>query len=104
ALLSSFRPDRDRAMAGLMLLSGLRSAEVLGLRVADTDIGRGWVRVTGKGDKERRVPLDPDVTGLIQSYLLAERPETASQALFAVAKEPPRGQPLTPAGLRRVFR
>jgi len=104
ALLSSFRTDRDRAIAGLMLLSGLRSAEVLGLRVADADIGRGWVRVMGKGDKERRVPLDPDVAGLIQSYLLAERPETASQTLFVVAKGPHRGQPLTAAGLRRVFR
>jgi len=41
-LLSGFRTDRDRAIAGLMLLSGLRSAEVLGLRVADADIGRGW--------------------------------------------------------------
>ena len=38
----------------------------------------GWVRVIGKGDKERRVPLDADVAGLIQTYLLAERPETAS--------------------------
>ena len=104
ALLGSFRTDRDRAMAGLMLLSGLRSAEVLGLRVADVDIGRGWVRVRGKGDKERRVPLDPDVAGLIQSYLLVERPETASPALFVVAKGPHRGQPLTAAGLRRVFR
>ncbi len=104
ALLGSFRTDRDRAMAGLMLLSGLRSAEVLGLRVADVDIGRGWVRVTGKGDKERRVPVDPDVSGLIQSCLLAERPETCSPALFAVAKGPHRGQPLTSAGLRRVFR
>jgi site-specific recombinase XerD len=104
ALLSSFRTDRDRAIAGLMLLSGLRSAEVLGLRVADADIGRGWVRVTGKGDKERRVPVDPDVAGLIQSYLLAERPETGSRALFVVAKGPHRGQPLTSAGLRRVFR
>jgi site-specific recombinase XerD len=103
-LLSSFRTDRDRAIAGLMLLSGLRSAEVLGLRVADVDVGRGWVRVTGKGDKERRVPLDPDVAGLIQSYLLAERPETPSRALFVVARGPHRGQPLTPAGLRRVFR
>ena len=104
ALLASFRTDRDRAIAGLMLLSGLRSAEVLGLRVADVDIGRGWVRVTGKGDKERRVPLDPDVAGLIQSYLLAERPETASRTLFVVAKGPHRGQPLTAAGLRTVFR
>ncbi|HTT55008.1 MAG TPA: hypothetical protein VMH35_26765 [Streptosporangiaceae bacterium] len=41
-MLSGFRTDRDRAIAGLMLLSGLRSAEVLGLRVADADIGRGW--------------------------------------------------------------
>jgi site-specific recombinase XerD len=104
ALLSSFRTDRDRAIAGLMLLSGLRSAEVLGLRVADVDIGRGWARVTGKGDKERRVPVDPDVAGLIQSYLLAERPATASTVLFIVAKGPHRGQPLTTAGLRRVFR
>ena len=62
------------------------------------------MRVTGKGDKERRVPLDPDVAGLIQSYLLAERPETVSKALFVVAKGPHRGQPLTAAGLRRIFR
>ena len=103
-LMGSFRADRDRAIAGLMLLSGLRSAEVLGLRIADVDIARGWVRVTGKGDKERSVPLDPDVAGLIQSYLLAERPETVLKALFVVAKGPHRGQPLTAAGLRRVFR
>ncbi len=104
ALLSSLRCERDRAIAGLMLFSGLRSAEVLGMEVNDVDIGRGWVRVLGKGDKERRVPLDPDVAGLVQSYLLAERPETASRKLFIVAKGPHRGQPLTPAGLRRVFR
>jgi site-specific recombinase XerD len=104
ALLASFRAERDRAMAGLMLFSGLRSAEVLGLGVNDVDIGRGWVRVIGKGDKERRVPLDPDVAALVQSYLLAERPETTSTMLFVVAKGPHRGHPLTPAGLRRVFR
>ncbi|MDA8282732.1 MAG: tyrosine-type recombinase/integrase [Actinomycetota bacterium] len=104
ALLASFRSERDRAIAGLMLFSGLRSAEVLGLGVTDVDIGGGWVRVIGKGDKERRVPLDPDVASLVQAYLLAERPETGSKALFIVAKGPHRGEPLTPAGLRRVFR
>jgi len=87
-----------------MLFSGLRSAEVLGLAVADVDIPRGWVRVMGKGGKERRVPLDPDVAGLIQAYLLAERPEASSRALFVVAKGPHRGQPLTAAGLRTIFR
>jgi site-specific recombinase XerD len=103
-LLGSLRTDRDRAMAGLMLFSGLRSAEVLGLGVTDVDIGRGWVRVIGKGDKERRVPLDPDVAGLVQSYLLAERPETDERKLFVVAKGPHRGQPLSAEGLRRIFR
>jgi len=104
ALLASFRSWRDRAIGGLMLLSGLRSAEVLGLAVRDVDIGRGWVRVTGKGDKERTVPIDAEVGGLIQTYLLAERPETHDPALFVVAKGRHRGRPLTPAGLRTVFR
>lgn len=104
ALLGSFRSDRDRAIAGLMLFSGLRSMEVLGLQVADVDIGRGWARVIGKGDKERRVPVDPDVAGLVQAYLLAERPETGETALFVVGKGPHRGRSLTAEGLRRVFR
>ena len=87
-----------------MLFSGLRSAEVLALQVRDVDIPRRWVRVVGKGDKERTVPLDVDVAGLVQTYLLAERPESASTTLFLVAKGSHRGQPLTPAGLRTVFR
>lgn len=103
-LLASFRTWRDRAIAGLMLYCGLRSAEVLGLDVTDVDIGGRWVQVTGKGSRERRVPLDTDVGSVIQAYLLAERPETASARLFVVAKGPGRGQPLTEAGLRRIFR
>lgn len=87
-----------------MLYSGLRSAEVLGLDVRDVDVGRRWVRVVGKGDKERRVPLDADVAGAVQAYLLAERPETTSAALFVVAKGAHRGQRLSAAGLRTVFR
>lgn len=104
ALVGSLRTWRDRSIAGLMLYSGLRSAEVLGLDVADVDIGRRWVRVMGKGAKERRVPLDVEVAGVIQAYLLAERPATTSTRLFVAAKGPHRGQPLSPAGLRTVFR
>jgi site-specific recombinase XerD len=104
ALLESLRSFRDRAMAGLMVFCGLRFGEVLALRVKDVDIGGRWLRVWGKGAKERRVPLDVDVAGMIQTYLLAERPETTSDALFVVAKGPNRGHPLTPAGLRTIFR
>jgi integrase/recombinase XerD len=104
ALLGSLRTWRDRAIAGLMVFCGLRAGEVLALQVRDVDIGGRWLRVWGKGSKERRVPLDVDVAGVIQTYLLAERPETTSTALFVVAKGPNRGRPLTPAGLRTVFR
>jgi len=104
ALVEDLRTWRDRAIAGLLVFCGLRSAEVLGLEVRDVDIGGRWLRVCGKGAKERRVPLDVDVAGVIQTYLLAERPETTSAALFVVAKGPNRGQPLSPAGLRTIFR
>jgi len=73
-----------------MLFSGLRSCEVLALEVTDVDVGARWLRVTGKGSKERRVPLDVDVAGVIQTYLLAERPDTMSRRLFVVAKGPHR--------------
>lgn len=104
AFLASLHTWRDKAIAGLMLFSGLRSAEVLTLRVADLDVARGWARVTGKGDRERQVPVDTEVAGWIQTYLLAERPETDATALFVVAKGPNRGRPLSPAGLRTIFR
>jgi integrase/recombinase XerD len=103
-LLASFRTWRDRAIAGLMLYCGLRSAEVLALDVTDVDIGGRWLRVIGKGQRERRVPLDTDVASVIQVYLLAERPESASSRLFVAAKGPNRGRPLTAAGLRTIFR
>lgn len=103
-LLGSFRTWRDRAIAGLMLYCGLRSAEVLALDVGDVDIGGRWLRVIGKGQRERRVPLDADVASVIQVYLLAERPESDSARLFLVAKGPNRGQPLSAAGLRTIFR
>jgi integrase/recombinase XerD len=66
--------------------------------VADADIGGRWVQVTGKGSRERRVPLDPGVGAVIQAYLLAERPETGSGRLFIVAKGPASGPAADPGG------
>jgi site-specific recombinase XerD len=115
-LLGSLRTTRDLAMAGLMLYCGLRSCEVLALKVTDVDIGGRWLLVHGKGGKERRVPLDTDLAAVINSYLLTERPdgpgeqdgdgpsERREEALFVVGKGPHRGRPLTAAGLRTVFR
>jgi integrase/recombinase XerD len=104
SLMESLRTWRDRSIAGLMVFCGLRSGEVLSLEVKDVDIGGRWLRICGKGAKERRVPLDVDVAGVIQTYVLAERPDTESSKLFVVAKGPNRGQPLSAAGLRTIFR
>src|ERR1035437_3320778 len=104
ALLGSLCSTRDLAMAGLMLYCGLRSCEVLALSVTDVDIGGRWLLVHGKGGKDRRVPLDGDLAAVLDTYLLTERPDADASALFVVAKGPTRGRPLTPAGLRTVFR
>jgi site-specific recombinase XerD len=87
SLIGSFRTYRDRAMAGLMVFSGLRSAEVLSLRVRDVDIGRGWVQVIGRGDK-RRVPPDPDVASLIQTYLSQSDPRRRQRRCSSSPRAP----------------
>ena len=102
---SSAWPERDLLILALALACGLRLDEIARLRMADVEgVPPSAIVVRGKGDKERRVPIDPEVGGLIQAYLLAERPETDSRALFVVLKGPSRGRPLTPAGLRTIFR
>lgn len=100
----SFRNARDLAIVGLMLLHGLRSAEVLALNRDDVLLSEGQLRVRGKGNKLRFPPLAPETTQLLDHYLRLERPDPCSAALFAVLKGPARGQRMTAAGLRSLFR
>jgi integrase len=101
---SSFRSARDLAIVGLMLMQGLRSAEVMALNRDDVLLSEGQLRVCGKGTKLRLLPLAPETTQLIDHYLRVERPDPCSAALFAVLKGPARGTRITPAGLRSLFR
>jgi integrase len=101
---ASFRSARDLAIVGLMLMHGLRSAEVLALNPEDVLLSEGQLRVRGKGSKLRFLPLAPETTQLIDHYLRLERPDPCSAALFTVLKGPARGTRMTPAGLRSLFR
>jgi integrase len=101
---SSFRSARDLAIVGLMLMQGLRSAEVMALNRDDVLLSEGQLRVRGKGTKLRLLPLAPETTQLIEHYLRVERPDPCSAALFVVLKGPARGTRITPAGLRSLFR
>ena len=101
---SSFRNSRDLAIVGLMLLQGLRSQEVLDLRREDLQLSEAQIRVRGKGNKTRFLPLAPEANQLLDHYLRLERPETSTNALFVSLKGPARGARMTPAGLRSLFR
>ena len=101
---SSFRTSRDLAIVGLMLLQGLRSQEILDLNQDDLLLPEAQIRVRGKGNKTRFLPLAPEATQLLDHYLRLERPANSATALFVSLKGPARGTRMTPAGLRSLFR
>jgi site-specific recombinase XerD len=101
---SSFRTSRDLAIVGLMLLQGLRSQEVLDLNQDDLLLPEAQIRVRGKGNKTRFLPLAPEATQLLDHYLRLERPANSSAALFVSLKGSARGARMTSAGLRSLFR
>ncbi len=100
----SFRTSRDLALVALMLLNGLRSRETLDLRLEDLQLADRHIRVLGKGNKQRLLPLPAETIEVLQNYLRLERPLTNSAALFVSLKGRHRGQPMTVAGLRSLFR
>jgi integrase/recombinase XerC len=103
--LADLGTHRDRAVVLLMVLGGLRCAEVRSLRLADVDQGRRRVRVVGKGNKERVVPVDRAFFVELAVYLRSERPPGLTTAeCFVVLRGPTAGSALTEAGVRSLFR
>jgi integrase/recombinase XerD len=66
---------RDKAILELMYAAGLRISEAAGLRIGDMDLEDGFVRVIGKGSKERLVPMGGAAERSIKSYLASGRPK-----------------------------
>jgi integrase/recombinase XerD len=101
---ASFRTARDLVLVALMLLNGLRSREVLALRLEDLRFSEAQIRVCGKGSRVRFLPLPPETIRLLQCWLQTERPQTTAPEVFVSLKGPARGRRMTPAGLRSLFR
>jgi len=101
---SSFRTYRDLSLIALMLFDGLRSHEVLAIGLEDLRLAQKQIWVHGKGNKQRLLPLPEDAIQAIENYLHLERPPTNSPRLFVSLKGRRRGQPMTSAGLRSLFR
>lgn len=64
---------RDRAVLELLYGSGLRVAELCAIDLHDLDLAHGRLRVTGKGRKERRVPIGDAARRALQTYLASAR-------------------------------
>jgi integrase/recombinase XerD len=86
---------RDRAMFETLYATGLRVSELVGLTLSQVSLTQDVVRVIGKGDKERLVPLGEEAVSWINRYLAEGRPRLvrnrSTDAVFATA----RGGPMT---------
>jgi len=88
---------RDLAMFELLYSCGLRVSELTGLNLEHLDVDQGLVRVLGKGNKERIVPVGNKALQALQDYLDTRPNTAASTPLFLNA----RGGRLTPRSVQR---
>ena len=81
---------RDRAMLETLYATGLRVSELVKLSLLEANLDVGLVRIVGKGNKERLVPLGEEAVGWLSRYLEASRPELLKQkisdAMFVTAR------------------
>jgi integrase/recombinase XerC len=89
---------RDRAIMEVLYSCGLRAAELVGLDIGDIDLNREELKVRGKGNKERIVPIGKTAQTAVSGYL-RER-ISAAPALFLNY----RGSRLTTRSLQRIVR
>ena len=101
---STPRGLRDRAMVEVLYATGLRVSELVGLRPPDLNLGGGYLTCTGKGDKQRLVPLGDQAVGWVQRYTAEARPallgQRSSPRLFVNA----RGGGLSRVGFWKILK
>jgi integrase/recombinase XerC len=86
--------SRDRLMLLLMYTTGMRLSELIGLKVGDVDFYRNSLRVLGKRNKERIVPMHPEVVDWLKGYMGSH----GGAYLFETEK----GEPLYPMLVYRL--
>lgn len=84
---------RDTAMIELLYSSGLRVSELIAIKLGDIHFDAGFIRVIGKGSRERVVPVNKRALGKVREYFEKMRPEILkrrqSPYLFLTAKARP---------------
>ena len=102
---TDFLKDRDQAILSILYYSGIRASELCGLKMQSVSLNQRIVRVIGKGNKERLVPITEICKKDIETYLKTTRPilssrtKEAPSALF-LSKS---GQPITVRSLEFIL-
>ncbi len=95
---------RDRAMVEVLYAAGLRVSELISLRIDECNLDVGYVGITGKGDKQRVVPIGRPAVEQLQEYVLAARPILLKQRSSRFVFVTRRGTPLTRQGFWKLLR
>jgi integrase/recombinase XerD len=95
---------RDRALLELLYACGLRIAEACGVRLENLDEEGGVIRVTGKGNKTRLIPVGGAAMEALRIYLAQGRPKLLSPRSGAAIFLSVRGHELTPARIWQLVR
>ncbi len=75
-------PERDRAIFELLYGCGLRVSELTGLSLGDVDLEERWLRVRGKGSKERLTPVAAPAVAALRRYLAVRQASEGEAAVF----------------------
>jgi integrase/recombinase XerC len=94
------QPARDLAIFEMLYGCGLRVSELAGLNVQDLDRSERWVRVRGKGRKQRQVPYGSKAAAALERYLEGRAVRRGQNALFLNH----RGGRLTDRGIRGIVK
>ncbi|UTV29331.1 site-specific tyrosine recombinase XerD [Photobacterium atrarenae] len=86
---------RDKAMLELLYATGLRVTELVSLTMENVSLRQGVVRVTGKGDKERLVPMGENAVDWIEQFLASGRPVLLGEKSSDVVFPSKRGKQMT---------
>ena len=93
-------PQRDRLLLELLYGCGLRISEAVGLNLEDIDRAERWLRVRGKGRKERQVPYGEKAAAALDSYLANRGAAVDGKVLFLNH----RGTRLSDRGARNIVK
>lgn len=96
--------QRDRAMMELLYATGLRVSELVNLRMENVNLQAGYVRIMGKGSKERMVPFGDKASKAIKEYIRDGRPRLGKDTKTSYLFLNKRGKPLTRQGFWKILR